>query len=181
MSKQHISIDQSDNGGFVVSINKYRGNERVLVAKDAEELHQIIKEVAHPLDEKKPRPQDAQEGFYSKTLPPVIQAIAQQIGEFYLEKNGGHYDDAHGEIESLQIRNIETTTEGITITTNRPGLLIGKWGENISNLEKELGAKIHVVECADDLSNWLAPPRKLDPLDEYYENLHDHSAGLGDE
>jgi ribosomal protein S3 len=45
----------------------------------------------------------------------------------------------------------------ITITTERPGILIGKRGTNIDALEKFLGTKVKIIEDQDPLYHYLIP------------------------
>jgi ribosomal protein S3 len=47
----------------------------------------------------------------------------------------------------------------VSITTARPGLLIGKRGINIDALTHYLGTKVKIIEEKDPLSSWLIPYR----------------------
>lgn len=105
-----------------------------------------------------------------------VQEIARQIGKFYLTKNNGDYKKASDEILKLQITKLEVLDDGrVCITTNRPGLLIGKRGENIDNVCRHLGMKIHVIEEMDHIYNYLIPYLQED-LDSIYESLDKEEA-----
>lgn len=79
------------------------------------------------------------------------QQIAQQIAEFYLDTNKcgdfqETYKKAIEEITALRISSIDFKRGDIVITLMRPGLLIGRHGENINALEKFLRKKITFKE-----------------------------------
>lgn len=64
-----------------------------------------------------------------------IRAIARSIGYYYYDK----YKDQNKQyirhcVEMLQIHNISISSGFVNITLGRPGLLIGKRGENINAL-----------------------------------------------
>jgi hypothetical protein len=71
------------------------------------------------------------------------------IADFYLEKYKEEetielqYKKAVEDIDSMRISRIEWNKEIITITLARPGLLIGRHGKNIEELEKFLKTKIN--------------------------------------
>lgn len=109
----------------------------------------------------------------------VIEA-ARKIGRFYLAKHNNDYAAAEKELNALQISRIEVTnTETfsslvrsqsppqtiISITTARPGILIGKRGQNIDNLAKYLGTKVHIVEDEEPLYQYLVPNQAYDRED----------------
>ena len=71
---------------------------------------------------------------------------AYKLGEFYLQKHGGDYNKMREEVAKLHIASIQETDEDVTIFASHMGLLIGKRGENIGNMEKFFGKKIRVVE-----------------------------------
>jgi predicted metal-dependent RNase len=65
--------------------------------------------------------------------------VSVQIGFFYFEKAEGEdtrakIDKAYKEIESLGITRIEVENDTATIYLSRPGLIIGRKGENIQKL-----------------------------------------------
>lgn len=87
-----------------------------------------------------------------------IQQVIKSIGEFYLQKHNGDARKANKEIDDLRITKIEfyknqylniELEDRITITTMRPGFLIGAKGINIENLSKYIGKNIHIVEEID--------------------------------
>lgn len=61
--------------------------------------------------------------------------IANQISTFYLEKSDWDYEKCNEEIEKLKIQNIVIGEDVIEIHLCRPGLLIGKHGENINMIQ----------------------------------------------
>jgi ribosomal protein S3 len=70
--------------------------------------------------------------------------VARLIGEFYLSKNipsKEAYEKARENIVSLGIVDIKTFRDTIIITLQRPGLLIGRKGKNIDELQKFIQTK----------------------------------------
>jgi len=95
-------------------------------------------------------------------IPDKVKEAARNIGAFYLQKNHGDFKAAELEILKLQISSISVDDKlpnsvSIAITTGRPGLLIGKRGENIDALTKFLGTQVKVIEDRDPLSSYLIP------------------------
>lgn len=95
-------------------------------------------------------------------LPEKVREMASNIGQYYLKKNSGDYVSTEREIMSLQISKIEVDDTlpnlvEVSITTARPGLLIGKRGINIDALTHYLGTKVKIIEEKDPLSSWLLP------------------------
>lgn len=92
-----------------------------------------------------------------------VKDIAHRIGQFFLEKNELDYKAACAEIEKLRINNLsiyEKRTNGkttIEIETSRPGLVIGRRGEQIDKLSKYLGVEIRLVETKETLLDYLLP------------------------
>lgn len=118
--------------------------------------------------------------------------IAQAIGEFYFNKSGD-YDKAREDIVNLGIIAIEIAdkcmkcghNKTVKITTTKPGMLIGKRGENISALESWLYhacdiEKITIREAPSDIVGWMIPvpePRYSEEeeskaLDELYDSIY---------
>ncbi len=97
-------------------------------------------------------------------LSEQVQNIAREIGLFYLEKNGGDFKKTEEEIGILQISKIEIGNPDriVIITTGRPGVLIGKRGQNIEALEKHLSRKIHIIEDMDSIYDYLVPREEED-------------------
>lgn len=95
-------------------------------------------------------------------IPDNVREVASRIGAFYLQKNNGDFKATEAEILKLQISNISVDDKlprsvSIAITTARPGLLIGKRGQNIDALSKFLGTEVKVIEDRDPLIAWLVP------------------------
>lgn len=85
--------------------------------------------------------------------------IAQKIGEFFLRKNEFDYSAAENEIWKLRINNIsfDYMHTSITIETSRPGMLIGRRGEQIEQLSKFLGVKVKITETRQHILDYLVP------------------------
>lgn len=75
-----------------------------------------------------------------------LQNIGSQIGRYYLKKNDNNYEATRTEIENLKIVNVQLVDDQIIISTARPGLLIGRKGMNIENLQTYLGKKLSIQE-----------------------------------
>lgn len=100
-----------------------------------------------------------------------IITIAQNIGNFYYEKNNKNYPKTVDELLRLNITKIEMrptdwdilSSNEISITTSRPGILIGPKGKNIAELEKYICLKMNknitilVIEERDSLIDYLMP------------------------
>jgi len=102
--------------------------------------------------------------------------LARIIGEFYLDKNKGDYKKAHEEISSLGITEIylsKTFIKTISIKLLRPGLIIGRRGENIDKLKeylsKQLGFSCQLKIIEDKVIPFLYPcePYNYNIFDEY--------------
>ncbi len=93
----------------------------------------------------------------------VLVEIAQLIGEYYLDKNlefEDNYLRAREELRALGITQIEFKKGDIIITLARPGLLIGRHGDNLNALEKFLGLKMKYKKLQvkeDSITCWLYP------------------------
>jgi hypothetical protein len=99
-------------------------------------------------------------------IPDNVKEVASLIGEFYLRKNDGDYDETADEIDALRIKEIVLEGNVVHIHTLRPGLLIGRRGTNIDALVKFLERDVKVHEVQDDILNWLIP-NPPEPLDGY--------------
>jgi len=107
------------------------------------------------------------------------QNIASILGNFYIQKQGkdgftkAGYKRANEDILSLGITDIKIFGNKITITLTRPGLLIGRRGENIDALKeyftKELKKPIQIYIIENRVLGWLYPsfPDDFD----YFEQL----------
>jgi predicted RNA-binding protein Jag len=92
---------------------------------------------------------------------PEAQETAYKISDFYLTKHRGNYTDAIDDIDKLRISNIEVIDGVVSIHTPRPGLLIGRKGENINALSAFLGVQIKICESYD----WESILFPYDPAD----------------
>lgn len=72
--------------------------------------------------------------------------IAEKIGLYFLEQNDQDYTVTAKIIRDLEITNIEVDDFYIHIYTARPGLLIGRKGQNIDGLQKLFDKKIDIIE-----------------------------------
>ena len=94
-------------------------------------------------------------------LPKPIREAAKLIGEFYLQKNNGDYNKTEQEIINLRISKLEIIGNKLHITTELPGWLIGKRGENIYKIEtlfkEKMQLGISVSEDQDCLQSCLVP------------------------
>lgn len=71
--------------------------------------------------------------------------IGYAISNFYSKK----FLDGGSEIEKLKIRDIIVDENGVHIYLVRPGLLIGRRGQNLKELEEHLDKKVSVYESYD--------------------------------
>ncbi len=99
-------------------------------------------------------------------LSKTTKEAAVAIGEFYLAKHNGDHNKACEELLNVRIRELIVLRDFIIIKTERPGMLIGKRGENIDELQKHLGKAIHIVEDEDELEGYLLPQEPIQ--DDYY-------------
>lgn len=90
-------------------------------------------------------------------LSTEVRDVASRIGHFYLEKNHGDYKETEIEIRRLGITKLVVEPDKITITLERPGLIIGKRGGNLDSLTKRLGKTVRIEEENDPLNAWLIP------------------------
>lgn len=85
--------------------------------------------------------------------------MLSDIGYFYFLKNNQDLKKTNEEIENLKIRNIDFKENILTISLERPGLLIGKRGENFENLktylQKNIKEKIKIEIIEDTSLFWL--------------------------
>lgn len=75
-----------------------------------------------------------------------LQEIGIKIGLFFLGQKNENYDEARKFIRDLDILDIQEDDEKISVSTSRPGLLIGRKGKNIDGLTELFGKKIHIIE-----------------------------------
>ena len=103
------------------------------------------------------------------SIPVEVREVAQMIGTFYLSKNNGDYEAAEKEIDRLRIAKIEVADGVVFILSARPGILIGKRGENIGALQEHLGKKIKIFEEKDSLRDYLITYPETDYADSHWE------------
>jgi len=97
--------------------------------------------------------------------------VAQMIGDFYLDKNKGSYEEATKEIMQLGITQLKVMGDNISITLMRPGLLIGRKGVVIDSFRAYLhlhlnpDVKLDIIE--EKVLGWLIPyePYNDDDID----------------
>ncbi len=95
-----------------------------------------------------------------------IKHIAQQIGQFILTENHGDYKAANDFITKLRINRLELVGGKLVIETSRPGLLIGKRGEQIEKLQAYLNLPLHIEETREHVTDYMYV--YADDLDEIY-------------
>ncbi len=103
-----------------------------------------------------------------------LRDLATYIGSFYLSLQKGldesDYQKARDQVSDLGISNLNIQGNKISITLMRPGLLIGRKGENIDQLQKYLNAqykknmKIKIIE--ERILEHLFPYHYDDCIDE---------------
>ena len=99
--------------------------------------------------------------------------IARLIGEFYLNKNKNNYKKTEEELRTLGVVQIQGKDNAVIITLQRPGLLIGRRGENIDQLQKFLSSKTKYSKIdikEDKVICWLIPYDYSDYQDWDFDN-----------
>ena len=99
--------------------------------------------------------------------------IAQWIGSYYLGKNNSDYKKTFEDLTVLGITRIEHKNSTIIITLQRCGLLIGRRGENIEQLQKFLFSKTKYTKLnikEDKIISWLIP---IDYSNDYLDDIMD--------
>lgn len=86
-----------------------------------------------------------------------VREMARKIGQLY------NYD--RNELAKLAITKLEFVDGKLRITTGRPGVVIGKRGQNVERIAQALGVFITIVEDGDYLLDVMA----YDP-DRYFRN-----------
>ena len=81
---------------------------------------------------------------------------------FYLAKNNNDYQKTADEIRSMRVAEIIAIGDVVLIKVGRPGVLIGKRGQNIDALQAAIGKKIHIVEVEDSDIEYYLIPRPLE-------------------
>lgn len=97
-----------------------------------------------------------------------LQGICCAIGHFYLRKCENNYEEAADEIARLRVTEVSLVSDEVHIRLNRPGILIGRRGENIGNLEKFLKRKVKIFEETTDWTYLLTPIDYEKELDDLY-------------
>lgn len=80
--------------------------------------------------------------------------IAREIGYFIYEKNKFSICEAIKELKYYGIKEIKLKGDKLTIRLSRPGLLIGKKGENIEALKNKL--KVIIIVEEDHLDSYMS-------------------------
>lgn len=81
-----------------------------------------------------------------KRPSPKHAEIGQQIGLFFLAQNNQDYQKTGEFLRNLCITDIREENDYLVIETARPGLLIGRKGQNIDGLIEHLKRPIHIHE-----------------------------------
>lgn len=102
----------------------------------------------------------------NKLCQKSIEAAAN-IGQFYLRKNNGDYEKTADEIMRLCITDVSVAEDVVTVTTKRPGLLIGMRGERVGQLEDFLNQKIKIVETEGSAVDYLIPEPPWEYTEDY--------------
>lgn len=87
---------------------------------------------------------------------PEQRWIAKKIGEFYLDKNNGDHEKANEEISRVRFNHVEFLNDNrVLLEVSRPGILIGKRGENIEKLQEFLGHKLYIKETVEHIMDHM--------------------------
>lgn len=110
---------------------------------------------------------------------PAWKIVASKIGAFYLQKHNMDYDKTAAAIECLRISKVEVAGNAVSITTARPGILIGPRGKNVDALTAYLGMEVKIIEDRDPLLEYLIPepPEPTDAYDKEMDDLYDQFEG----
>jgi len=84
--------------------------------------------------------------------------IYLQIAEYYNQARGLA---AQQDIMNLEIQKIEVKDNVVFISLGRPGILIGRCGQNIVDLAKFLGTEIRIIEVESDQNRILYHVKNL--------------------
>lgn len=96
---------------------------------------------------------------------PEVNRIAREIGNYILKETIKKFPDESNheifkrvidEITKLGITSISIKGDNVKISLRRPGLLIGKAGERIKDIEAKIKIKKITVK-EDDLMDYLIP------------------------
>ena len=94
----------------------------------------------------------------STSNPPYhLQEIGYSIGFFYAQKHNMDFVKAAAEVSKLGLYNITMRGDVVVLHTTRPGLWIGRKGENIDALSKHLGKKIDIKEIKFSWQDIITP------------------------
>lgn len=92
---------------------------------------------------------------------PEQELVAYKISDFYLRKHEHNYENAGNAVSQLNITDIQVKEDKISIYLSRPGLLIGRKGQNIEALQIFLNKPIEIFESFS--WNDILVPQPLDP------------------
>lgn len=95
-----------------------------------------------------------------------MQTIAAKLGYFFLQEKEGDYAKACDEITRLRINDLRLEDGKLVIETSRPGLLIGRRGERITNLQKHMDMPLHIEETKQHIIDYIYP-FEPEPIDDY--------------
>ena len=105
------------------------------------------------------------------------QQVARLIGEFYLAQDNNSYVEASKSIQMLGITKIDVMGNKITITLTRPGILIGRRGENIDALTAYLSRYLEDTITINIIEERVTPclfpyePYSMDDIDNAVEGI----------
>jgi ribosomal protein S3 len=91
----------------------------------------------------------------NRFLPSQTTEVLEKIADYYFNM----YNDVNAAIDELHdtiITNLIITHTKVIIVTARPGLLIGKRGERIEELQTALGKKIEIIEDSANILDYMA-------------------------
>lgn len=88
---------------------------------------------------------------------PEVVEKAREVGEFYLQKNNGDREKAEEEILRCEFLNMELIRGELYLYTSRPGVVIGKRGQNIDDLASFIGMPIKIIE-ENNINHFIIPP-----------------------
>lgn len=73
--------------------------------------------------------------------------LLRSIGEFFLQLKKNDHAETARYLRYVEITQIEKVNDHeIVIIAHRPGLLVGKKGEIMRDLERWLGLKVHIAQ-----------------------------------
>ncbi len=105
--------------------------------------------------------------WYNKPSKRLME-IGYEINSYYTQKHTVdgvcNYAKAQEDVRNCCITNLELKLGKLVVHTRRPGLFIGRKGENIEGLSKFLNIPIHIEEVKFSWEDIITP---LDWSDDY--------------